>query len=299
MKRLITLFFLLGCLAVGSLLIAEDGEGAAGKAAYVKTKNITTTGLQTLVPVGTAASPSISFAGDENTGIYSSTDQVLFSAGGIGRLAIQTGAIVPYQPILMNNGAGYAALPMAAGTKTVPCFTYVSNTTTGLGRNDIGQPSIIASSTEIQRWTNRQIYEPLIDVGGIFVSHTSIKGYKLTTDAAATRITVDGGADGAANRWAIASGTVYTGQVYVTGVATDSTRASVGYVIGFKASRVNNTVSVATCSTEILEDPSLTGCSADVLADSTNGAFYVSVIGSTTTNVRWGAVAKYMEVNQP
>jgi hypothetical protein len=134
---------------------------------------------------------------------------------------------------------------------------------------------------------------------GFTFQHSQVLAWKLTTDATATRLTTSGAADASGNRWTIASGTSYVGQVYVSGIATDSTRASVGYVIDFKAQRVNSTVTVATGSTMIIEDAPLTGCSAEVLADSTNGAFYVSVVGSTTTNMRWTTCAKYMEVNQP
>lgn len=297
MKKLLIAFLLLASCA-----FAGEDAGLAG-AAYVKAKNLAvTSGDQVLAnATGTVSLPIFSFSADPDNGVYLSGPNALSVAiAGAARALLNATSLTIYGGI--NAGgttSGYPNIAGVAPSSTVPNFTWIGDTNSGIGRNAADQPSVIANSTEMQRWTNQQIYEPLVNTGGVFISRTSIKGYKLTTDANATRLTVDGAADSASNRWAIASGTTYMGTVHVSGIATDSTRASVGYSISFKAQRVNSTVTVATGSIMIIEDSSLTGCSADIAADSTNGAFYVSVIGSTTTNVRWGAVAEYMEVNQP
>jgi hypothetical protein len=296
MKKLLIFFLLLTSCA-----FAGEDAGLAG-AAYTKAKNLTSAGNQTLFPPGTLASPSISFVGDDNTGFYNAAGTIYAILDATVKAYVNGNIITIQSPVtirMASAGNGAAQVGGAAASAISPIFTYNSDTTTGLGRNSVGQPSMIASATEIMRWTDRQIYQPLINTGGIFVSRTSIKGYKLTTDATATRLTVDGGVDSASNRWPIASGTSYMGTVHVSGISAGATRASVGYSISFKAQRVNSVVSVATGSTMIIEDGSLTGCSADVFADSVTNSFYVQVVGSSTVNVRWGCVAEYMEVNQP
>jgi hypothetical protein len=292
MRNLFIGVFLLVCLCFGLALYAGEDAGVAG-AAYTKAKNISSSGLTTkfngtIVASNTSTSYLVSPDGDTDTGLYyNGANDLRLYAGGLVA-ALNATEVYCAKRIAMADG----------GTVTSPSIRYFG-WTSGFYFPAADSVGVSATGVSVQKWTSKQIYQPAIDSGGILISDTSVKCYKLTTDAAATRLTTDGATDGATNRWGIASGTTLTGQVYVSGIATDSTRASVGYVIGFKAQRVNSTVVIATCSSEIMEDASLTGCSADIAADSTNGAFYVNVIGSTTTNLRWGAVAKYMEVNQP
>lgn len=138
------------------------------------------------------------------------------------------------------------------------------------------------------------------DPGAGFTFQTSeLISFRLTTDATVTQLTPLGSADAANNRWFIASGTSITARIQVAGISTDTSRLSVGYVMTAKIKRLNNTVTVATSSTEIIEDAGLEGCSTDVTVDSTNGAWSISVIGSTTTNIRWVASVRMTEVNQP
>lgn len=295
MKRIFTFLFLLACLAVGGLVIAGEDAGLAG-AAFVKTKNITSAGGQTFFKVGTLASPSISFQGDENCGIYDKegADNINFVTHGITRFGIGTASINSVLPLYCGNSA---YLNSSSVSSTVPVFTFVSNLTAGLGRYAVGMPSMIASSTERTRWTQKHIYNPQVDSGGIFISDTSVKSWRLTTDATAARLTTDGADSATTNRWDLASGTAVAGSIDVIGIATSAARPFVSYSFRFSAMRVNSTVTVATMSRDIYEDSTLTGCDADLAQD--GESFYVNVTGSSTANIRWAATARYTEVNQP
>jgi hypothetical protein len=86
------------------------------------------------VPSGTAASPSISFNGDPNTGIYSSgADQVAISTNGTGRLFVDSAGNVGIgrtaltgQAIAAQGAKGITSLTSSTGTNGV--YHYFQNT---------------------------------------------------------------------------------------------------------------------------------------------------------------------------
>ena len=73
-----------------------------------------------LASLGSAAAPSYSFSGDDNTGLYSSGADVLnFSTNSTSRLSISTAAITASLQILTTNGSlGAPAIAPSAGTNT-------------------------------------------------------------------------------------------------------------------------------------------------------------------------------------
>jgi hypothetical protein len=74
---------------------------------------------------GSAATPSISFSGDTDTGFYSSgTNSIGISAGGNKVWDITTSAIV-------SPTAGGASIASAAGTAAAPTFSFAGDTDTG------------------------------------------------------------------------------------------------------------------------------------------------------------------------
>jgi hypothetical protein len=74
------------------------------------------------IPLGSAASPSLYFTGDTNTGIYSSAaDNLTFSVGGVQRFEIDTAAVTSTLPVSHPLGA--------LGT---PSITFTGDLNTGI-----------------------------------------------------------------------------------------------------------------------------------------------------------------------
>lgn len=75
-------------------------------------------------PLGSAASPTYTFTGDLDTGIFSAAANTInFSTGGTSRLAITTTDITPSVPIQLTDGSA-----------TVPSLTFNNDLNTGLYR---------------------------------------------------------------------------------------------------------------------------------------------------------------------
>jgi len=119
------------------------------------------------VPSGTAASPSISFNGDPNTGIYSSgADQVAISTGGSGRLFVNSDgnisvgattndAVGSTSTLTIDRSAGNGQLSLAANG-TVRGRIFADNSTSELR---IGNPTanalmLFTNNTERLRITS-------------------------------------------------------------------------------------------------------------------------------------------------
>ena len=106
------------------------------------------------IATGTLANLSFRFRSDANTGVYSSLADVMdFVTGGTMRARITSSNLLLTVPVgRMTAGTGQLAI--TAASSTLPSFSFNSDLTTGLGRYAVGQPSMIGSGTEIQRWTN-------------------------------------------------------------------------------------------------------------------------------------------------
>ena|GEM_PF-939075 len=103
--------------------VTADGGGITLKGATDKTINWVdatdawTSSERFSVPLGSAASPSLTFTGDENTGIYSpGADQVAISTGGSGRLFVNSDGTVSVGNALTFSGA--TSLGLRASTNT-------------------------------------------------------------------------------------------------------------------------------------------------------------------------------------
>ena len=113
-------------LALSSGIVNTDISASAAIAGTKISPNfgsqtITTTGVISPA-LGTAALPSIAFAGDPNTGIYSpGADQVAISTNGTQRLTVDTAATTSTLPVVHPLGAG--------GT---PSITFTGDLNTGL-----------------------------------------------------------------------------------------------------------------------------------------------------------------------
>ena len=103
--------------------VTADGGGITLKGATDKTINWVdatdawTSSERFSIPLGSAASPSLTFTGDANSGLYSpGADQVAISAGGTGRLFVDaTGAV----EVIRSNNA------------SVECLTLTNQATSG------------------------------------------------------------------------------------------------------------------------------------------------------------------------
>lgn len=103
--------------------VTADGGGITLKGATDKTINWVdatdawTSSERFSVPLGSAASPSLTFTGDENTGIYSpGADQVAISTNGTGRLFVNSDGTVSVGNALTFSGA--TSLGLRASTNT-------------------------------------------------------------------------------------------------------------------------------------------------------------------------------------
>lgn len=112
-----------GKLIQNSVVTIADTTGNMAGVGTLGCGAITTTGVLT-IPVGSAAAPSLTFAGDTNTGIYNiGADQLGISTGGTLRLTTSTTAITSTLPFYAPDGSVSA-----------PSLTFSSDTNTGIYR---------------------------------------------------------------------------------------------------------------------------------------------------------------------
>jgi len=98
---------------------------------------------------GTAATPSISFSTDTNTGMYrAGADSIGFATGGAERFRISS----TYAS--MTTTANKAYLNFTASTATTPAFTFNADTDTGLGRAGANVGSLIAGGASIAQFSS-------------------------------------------------------------------------------------------------------------------------------------------------
>jgi trimeric autotransporter adhesin len=112
---------------------------------------------------------------------------------------------------------------------------------------------------------------------------------RLATDSVATRLTCDKGADGAANRWTIASGSCWVGTCNVSAVAGDAARSTWGCQIVYRISRTNNVVSVSNVSYLPMPDPvntALATSSFRLANDDSTGSVYPEFTSGYNGSVR-------------
>lgn len=102
---------------------------------------------QIQVQDGAAATPSLSFVNDTDTGVFSSAaNQLGLSAGGVARLAISTTAITSTLP---NLGA--------AGSAAAPNWSFTGDPDTGVFNNGANQLGLAAGGTLMLALTSTQI----------------------------------------------------------------------------------------------------------------------------------------------
>ena len=105
------------------------------------TTEVTST-LPVLHPLGAAATPSLSFVGDTNTGMYSpGADQVAISTGGTQRLTTTTTEVTSTLPVLHPLGAA-----------ATPSLTFTGDTNTGVYSPGADQLAISTAATERARF---------------------------------------------------------------------------------------------------------------------------------------------------
>lgn len=110
---------------------------------------------------GTLMNPSITFK-DSSVGLFASSihDLAVATASGT-RLRISGGSGIYYESMTeFSSWGSTGGLPRillnAPATNATPTYSFNRNTNTGLGRNAVGEPSMVASGVEAMRWTNNQ-----------------------------------------------------------------------------------------------------------------------------------------------
>jgi hypothetical protein len=123
---------------------ADTIDLATGGAARVSlgTTALTST-LPVIAPLGAAATPSYTFSGDTNTGVFSSGADVLnLSAGGTSRVAVSTTAVTSSVPFVM---------PL--GSVSAPGLTLSGDTNTGLYSGAADDLRVTCGGTQIAAFT--------------------------------------------------------------------------------------------------------------------------------------------------
>jgi len=109
-----------------------------------ETKKITYGDLLINVPLGSATSPSISFSGDQNTGIFSSAaDTLNLSTNGVSRIALSTSALASTLPFRGQNGSA-----------TAPAISFSGDNNTGIYNITADTLGITTNGTERIRVTS-------------------------------------------------------------------------------------------------------------------------------------------------
>ena len=94
---------------------------------------------------GSAASPSLNFSADTNTGVYRvGADQVGISAGGTNRVTVSTSAVTTTVAVAGPTGLG----------SSTPVYTFSGDTTTGLAYVTTGFVRFVASGTVAMSYTS-------------------------------------------------------------------------------------------------------------------------------------------------
>jgi hypothetical protein len=117
------------------VIVAEDIAANAITAAEISSGAVTTAKLATDLVVthglGSASTPSITFTGDTNTGIFSPTaDTIAFAEGGVESMRIDSlGNVGIGTASPANNGSGNTLLDIAAGSaKNANLYLHANNT---------------------------------------------------------------------------------------------------------------------------------------------------------------------------
>lgn len=114
----------------------------------VGTSGITNT-LPLYSPIGSAGTPTYSFAGDLNTGIYASNaDEMSFSTGGTSRLTVNTSTFTVGLPMVgQSTITAQGVIQAPNGSGSAPSYTFTSDPDTGLYRQGLNSFGLTAGGT--------------------------------------------------------------------------------------------------------------------------------------------------------
>jgi len=122
-----------------------------------------------------AATPTFSFTGDTNTGIYSSgADSLSVSTGGVARVTINTTNLISDLPILGPNG-----------TAGAPSFTFNGSTNTGIYRPSAGIIGFSCTSSLIGQFSPNGLFltdGTQANPSYTFINDTNTGFYSYTAD---------------------------------------------------------------------------------------------------------------------
>lgn len=123
-----------------SMLARDDAGSAIGTALLITRSSMAATfGGQVLGITGSASTPSLSFSGDPNTGLFSAAADVLgFAIGGSEKFRLNT------TYLFRNTTGGFALNASGAGTAGAPAFSFTNDTDTGIYRVAADQIGVAA-----------------------------------------------------------------------------------------------------------------------------------------------------------
>ena len=267
-------------------------------------------GTSTVALAGQVRTPGLLIGADGSiTTVGTGTGSVVGNARGVGAVDLQTSRISSTRVVSGNYSFGAGLGHTVTGIEDVAFGN--GNTVSGDDSGAVGKNHIVSGSYAFSVGLNNTVsgtgaiglglrskadkYGQLSYASLEFAvvgdsQWSNLIAGRVATDSVATRLTCDKGADGATNRWTIASGSCWVGTAYVSAVASDTLRSTWGTQIHFMAKRLNNTVTVVNNSIENILDPTstlLATSTARLVNDDANGAVYLEwVSGSASTNVR-------------
>lgn len=122
---------------------------------------------------GSASTPSVTFSGDTNTGIYSSgADGLGIAAGGTNIVTVTTTGVTAAQPVVLP-----------AGSNSAPSLTFAGDTNLGIYRSDTDELSVTAGGTQIVEVNSSGLN---VTSGALSVAGTTVATVKAPVSVSST-----------------------------------------------------------------------------------------------------------------
>jgi len=179
------------------------------------------TGATVAFGVGNVTSPSITFSGDTNTGIYQMADgQMGFSSNGVNALAIGNATIDFNKIAVFNNGASASSIQFEDGSATAPSISFANDTNTGIYRRGSNNMAFTAGGSVplyIKYGNTLYANTPIAEFG--FDSITSFQGAVETSTSPSDKKISFTRTNGTQNTVEVGSIVVNYGSISVNGTS--------------------------------------------------------------------------------
>jgi hypothetical protein len=258
---------------------------------------------------GSRASGVDSFAAavSNNTTSYGASGQNSIAIGWVSR-ATGTGsnAVGYLTNASANRAQAFGALATASGISALAIGTGDLGTTTASGRAAVAVgDNNTAAGDYSNAFGSRSVaneYGKFSYASGRFAANGDAQAGKhvlrrQTADATATVLTLDGGAQSAANQLTLVNGEAiaFTGMVVARQQSSAGT-ASAAWKIDGLIRREGSAAATVLVNSALTVLSNVPGWTIALSADTTNGSLAITVTGAAATNIRWVATVDTAEV---